>query len=72
MDNKFSGSNLNSGAFSGKPQGPPPPDERIGTDLGDAFSSEVLPSDYRPAGVGIEQLGSMNPDGQYGDAAGTF
>ena len=72
MDNKFSGSNLNSGAFSGKPQGPPPPDERIGTDLGDAFSSEVLPSDYSPAGVGIAQLGSMNSDGQYGDAAGSL
>ena len=72
MDNKTSRKSLNSGIFSGKPQGPPPPDERIGTDLGDAFSSEVLPSDYRPAGVGIEQLGSMNPDGQYGDAAGTL
>jgi len=128
MDNKFSGSNLNSGAFSGKPQGPPQfkefsrvpartvtrdglgvesvlgqldypgskndtdfnktvvagtnlspeqynrpsPDERIGIDLGDAFSSEVLPSDYSPAGVGIAQLGSMNSDGQYGDAAGSL
>jgi len=50
----------------------PSPDERIGIDLGDAFSSEVLPSDYSPAGVGIEQLGSMNPDGQYGDAAGSL
>ena len=92
MDNKFSGSNLNSGVFSAGdisknqtvPDGnreqlvpnsfieSPPTDKRIGTNLGDTFSSEVMSPNYSPASVGIAQLGSMNSDGQYGDAAGSL
>ena len=92
MDDKFTGSKLNSGVFSAGdisrnqlvPDGnseqlipnsfiePPPTDKRIGTNLGDAFSSEVTPPNYSSANVGIGQLSSMNPDGQYGDAAGSL
>jgi hypothetical protein len=92
MNDKFSGSNLNSGVFSAGdssknqlvPDGTreqlvpnnfiesPPTDKRITTNAGDAFSSEVIPQNYSPASVGIDQLGSMNSDGQYGDAAGSL
>jgi len=46
--------------------------EFTGTDNTARTNIDQAFTNYSPAGVGIEQLGSMNPDGEFGNAAGSL